>query len=290
MSKLLSGLVTIAISVAPTVLSRPIRGATVVQATDGTQLPLFEVISIRVNNSGASTSALGMEESGDTFTAVNATLARIVQFAFGFRRGDLVVGSPNWAQTIRYDVVAKIGTADVARYHKLTVDQRRLMLQQVLTECCGMKAHFDNRDMPIYALVIAKSGIKMKENHSSDPIRPSGIGPDGQQTHEEALYRSQGKLVGQAIPIRSLALALSSVGLDRPVVDQTDLVGRFDFSIAWKPEPNAGPEDAATIARSDAPETNIFTAIQEQLGLKLEPTKGSVQVLVIDELQKPPEN
>jgi uncharacterized protein (TIGR03435 family) len=213
-------------------------------------------------------------------------MQRIIQFAFNFRRDDLVLGAPDWARSERYDVLAKVAGADVAAYRGMKEEQRRAMLQAVFAERCKMQAHREPRDIPIYALVVAKNGPKMKQAQPGDPA-PVVMDRDGHPTHEDALYRLPGQIKAQQVPMTSLALALSASGLGRQVVDKTGLTGKYDLTLQWTPEQGSSG-DAAPPVEASGP--SIFTAIQEQLGLKLESEKAPVEALVIDHLERPTEN
>jgi uncharacterized protein (TIGR03435 family) len=159
---------------------------------------------------------------------------------------------------------AKLSPEDAAIWQKLRGEERNRqwhqLMRQILEERFAMKAHVEKRELPVYDLVIAKQGSKLKES-----------APDSGGVSNYGL----GKISAKSTPISSLIVNLSG-NVGRVVIDKTGLTGRYDFELNWAPdnEPDAGP--------------SIFTAIQEQLGLRLEPAKASVDVVVIDRLSSPP--
>ena len=159
-----------------------------------------------------------------------------------------------------YDITAKAegdGTP--------TRDQFRLTLQALLADRFQLKVHRNPTEMPVYALVVGKGGPKLKPGSSVDPAI-SGRGMN------YTLNMPKGT-------VAELAHILSRE-VDRPVLDQTGLEGTFDIKLAYKPEYVKNPE----------PGTSVFTALQDQLGLKLEPTKAMIEMLTVDHVEKPSEN
>jgi uncharacterized protein (TIGR03435 family) len=211
-----------------------------------------------------------------------------------------VIGGPSWLDTDRFDIEAK-------NDRTISADQSWLMVQAFLQDRFQLKVHRDTRELPVYNLVSAKGGIKMKSSadqslpHRYDEDDPpnsisdsSALPARGEATFTRA---ASGEIIltGNAmsvspnlairrphsLPPRSLTTLLQGE-LDRPVLDKTNLRGLFDFRIQFAIE---------SLSRNpDVPGTSIFTALQEQLGLRLEPTKGPVEVIVIDSVQKPSEN
>ena len=236
----------------------------------------FDTVSIRPDASGKPFGTLAQPPDSDRFTATNATLERIVAFAFNFRQLNLITGTPAWAQTQRFDMLARIADADLPAYHRLTLDQQRMLLQQALAARTNLHAHLEQRTIPVYALVAAHPSPGLRATPpNSDPVLDS----NGKATVEDHLLTRRGDLEAQSIPLASLALALS-IQADRPVVDRTNLPGLYTFHLQWDPDP-------------DAPDSNhptLFTALPDQLGLRLQPTRASMQVLVLDSLDHPTAN
>jgi uncharacterized protein (TIGR03435 family) len=177
---------------------------------------------------------------------------------------------------------------------KLTEDQRQVeqqpMLQALLAERFKLGLHRETKELPVYNLVIAKNGPKLSEAKPGDTY-PGGLtGLDGGGAHEVRVGR--GVIIGQAIRTGEVAKVLT-LAMGRPVLDKTGLKSIYDVKLEWAPESqgtifNQPRSDAAQSQESSGP--SIFTAIQEQLGLKLESTKGPVEILVIDHVEKPSEN
>jgi uncharacterized protein (TIGR03435 family) len=171
------------------------------------------------------------------------------------------------------------------------------MIQSLLADRFKLKLIHETKELPAYALVVAKNGPKLHEAKPDDTY-PNGIkGPDG-QGHPQMMRMGPGELTGQGLSMASLVHLLSQQ-LGRNVLDHTGLKDKYDFTLKWAPEPGEGmmlrgPEggnpgaESAPPAESSGP--SIFTAIQEQMGLKLESTKAPAEVLVIDHVERPSEN
>jgi uncharacterized protein (TIGR03435 family) len=157
------------------------------------------------------------------------------------------------------------------------------MLVALIEDRFQLKIHRETKEMPVYALVVAKNGTKLKAN-AGEP------GP--------RLRMGRGQLNGTKVPLKMLVQQLAQQ-LGRPVVDKTGLTGDYDFTLTWTPQPGeggamfagpGGPGGPEGPPPSDPDGPSIFAAIQEQLGLKLESDKGPVEILVLDQVEKPTEN
>jgi uncharacterized protein (TIGR03435 family) len=248
--------------------------------------PQFEVVSIKQNMSGEERGLLQISPSGDRVIVRNAPMYRIVGFAFDFRRNDLVEGGPEWTRTERWDIDAKVSDADIAAFHALSFVQQKAMLQQVLIDRCAMRAHVEKKEVPTYALVVAKGGLKMHE------VRPDEMPPvvrdaKGNVVQEWDLTQKHGEVRGRAVPMEALMYGLSTASLDRQVVDHTGLKGEYNFDLAWTPEDEAGGADAGL---ADTTGLSIFTAIQAQLGLRFVAEKDLVDALAIEHIERPTAN
>lgn len=235
----------------------------------------FDVVSVRPNHSGAESMGNGSAPMDDGWTITNMPPEEMLHWAFGLFLSDEIAGLPEWAKHERYDVKAKVSDADVAAFRKV-VDpvQRAPMLQKILVDRFHRKYHYEMKELPVYALVVGKNGIRMTE------IQPA-IGPNGMKDGGgRQLGRGQMRSMGQ--PMKPLVNQLT-MELRRVVVDRTGLKGFYNFTLRWAPDDGAPPE-------GDVAAPSIFTAVQEQLGLKLEATKAPVQVLVIDYLERPSAN
>lgn len=200
----------------------------------------------------------------------------LIASAYGLNIGTerrMIVGGPEWvqSQSDRYEVNAKIGEADLAAMKTMSMEQRReqlaLMKQALLADRFKLKVHFERREMPSYAVVVAKGGAKLT------PAKP------GEVYALSTAARGDGmKMTGTAATVKELVNS-SMLGLGgAPVEDRTGIAGEFDFTLEWS-------RADATAEGSDAP--GIFVAVQEQLGLKLVPAKAMVEVLVIDHIERP---
>lgn len=216
----------------------------------------FEVASIKPTPRGSGNTAMGFEPGG-RFRATGAPLNALIQLAYGVKDFQ-VSGRPKWADSESYDVVAK-PAAGVT----LNRDQLKVAIQALLADRFKLKFHRETRDLPIYSLVVGKNGPKLTKNIDAP-------GPEG-------TIRS-GQLKGSKISMSIFADMLAQL-LDRAVRDDTGISGDFDVKLDW------GPGQTADV---DGP--SIFTALQEQLGLKLNVRKGVVEILIIDSAERPSGN
>lgn len=247
---------------------------------------LFAVASIKPNNGDR---GWRMEFTPDGFTARGVTLRKIVQEAYGVYEEDRMNGGPDWLTSEKFDIEAKIDSADAAGFKDFSLEQRRLMLQKLLADRYKLAVHHETKELPVYALIVAKNGPKFQES-KPDTIDEGPIkGMDGHVTRSK-----RGQLEVNGISMKGLANLLHfSVG--QTVVDQTGLKGRYDLSLQWTPDDVAAPmpKTAEGNQPEAAPELSgpsIFTAVQKQLGLKLEPTKSPLDTIVIDHVEHPSEN
>jgi len=232
------------------------------------KVPAFAVASIRQNQS--LTDQFNVRFTPDGVHIENASLLMIIRAAWGLMNSldDKFIGIPSWAKTEKFNIDAKVDGADVDAYKALTIDQKRLMVQALLADRFKLETHPETREQPIYSLTIAKGGPKLKESH------PAAGAPSNPGMKEY----SKGHLVGENVLISQLVSELTQT-VDRTVEDRTGLAGRYDFALDWAPDDD-----------SNSSKPSLFTATQEQLGLKLEPTKAPVKCLVVDHLEQPSEN
>jgi bla regulator protein BlaR1 len=210
---------------------------------------------------------------------VTAPAQLLILFAYNLPFGSertRILGGPAWLGTEQFEVQAKIDDSLFAAMQKMTPDQQReqvdLMEQSLLADRFKLKVHFETREIPVYALVVARGGARLT------PAK------DGESTSLSSL---NSELTATALPLEDFAQSSLWTPIDgRPVVDQTALKGTYDFTLNWR------QEQAASDA---APETGpalspIFAALQQQLGLKLVPSKASIEVIVIDHIERPSED
>jgi uncharacterized protein (TIGR03435 family) len=226
----------------------------------------YEVSSIKPNNSGPGNSS---GDFGPHLIATNYTLRSLILLAYSIPEFQLI-GGPDWIGTLRFDIEAK--TADGVR--SLGPELILTLLRSLLEDRFQLKVHRETREGAVFNLVVGKNGSKLKEAVENGGHRSGGVG-GGPDTAE---------ITGTGNSIEDLISRLAAQ-VGRPVIDKTNLTGRFDFKLTFNPRPLVSADSPGQSAASD-----IFTALQEQLGLKLESGRGPVEVLVIDSASKPTEN
>jgi uncharacterized protein (TIGR03435 family) len=230
----------------------------------------FDVASVKPSNPN-STNGMVVSAPGGRLHVVNATLKDLIETAYDVRSLQ-IEGGPRWADASKYDVDATPGTPPQgATLPPTGWTNVRFEVQALLKDRFQLQLHRETRTAPIYSLAIAKGGIKLSATHSP----------------QKGINAGQGTMLGEAASMTQLAYKLSRL-LQRPVVNNTGLEGNFDFKLEWTPELGPSAPDGQPVDTSGGP--SIFSALQEQLGLRLEATKGPVDVLVIDHVDKPSEN
>jgi uncharacterized protein (TIGR03435 family) len=231
----------------------------------------FEVASIKPSKPGSDGGGIKPLPGGQTYVATNVPVKLMIKLMFHLNDRQ-ISGGPGWLDTDLYDVEAK---ADGPH----SIDELHVMFQNLLVDRFKLAYHKETRTLPAYELVVDKSGAKLTENQSPEhfdiPVRPRGFGKL-EATHCSMSYFSW----------------ILSQRLDRPVIDQTGLTQFYDFKLEWTPELPPGlaarPDVAANLPPTNGPD--IFTAVREQLGLKLDSHKGPVEVMIIDQVERPSEN
>jgi uncharacterized protein (TIGR03435 family) len=231
------------------------------------KIPQFDVISVKPGKDNMTR----VQFTADGMRGLSVTTQFLLFEGFGGINQNQVIGAPSWSTSDGFDIEAKVAAADLPTLAKMTFEQRRTMFQQILTDRFKLAAHHETRELPIYQLVVGKNGSKLKESSPDDPAA---------KPHGPNMMFGQGKVTATDGSVSMFISALSRQ-LGRIIIDKTGLTGRYDFTLEWTPE-NAAPSEQS------APD--IFTAIQEQLGLKLEPAKGPVDVIVIDHIERPSAN
>ena len=289
----LAGIAVLALVKAPQVRAQEAQPA-------AAPAPSFEVASIKPNRSGSMMVRI-MGRPG-ALNASGITIRQLIANAYGVKDFQ-ISGGPSWISSDRYDIDAKADDAEIETLRKLppeqATQQMSLMLQGLLAERCKLQVTHTSKDLSVYALVVAKTGLKLQEAKPGDTYANGIKGPDGQPLGHGGMVRmGRGQLTGQGIPMRTLVMVLSQQ-LGRTVLDQTGLKGNYDVSLQWTPDPGSPgmmpgpPPGAGPAPDSPPPDTSgpsIFTAVQEQLGLKLDSTKGPVETIVIDDIERPSEN
>jgi uncharacterized protein (TIGR03435 family) len=259
----------------------------------------FEVASIKPNTpDGSGAIRVGIQpQPGGRLTVTNANLRMLIRFAYNIDDAQ-VSGGPSWMDSDRYDITAKAEGNP-------SINEQREMLQTLLAERFGLKFHRDSRELPVYALLPTRTGAKLKEvtDDSGTSDRPAGPGngPIGQRRGVAMMIGGTTQIAG-IMSMVQLSQALANL-VGRKVVDKTGLEGNYDIKLEWTPQPGeiaglrglpagvgAGRGDHDGPPPADPNGVSIFTAVQEQLGLRLESQKGPIDVLIIDSAVKPSEN
>ena len=262
-----------------------------------TPAPTFDVASVKPNKSGDMGIRI-MFQPGGRFEANNASLKTLIQIAYDVRDFQ-ISGGPAWISSDRYDIQAKAEggsqgdlRTETEEQRKADLDRRRLMIQALLADRFKLVVHKESKESTIYALVVAKGGPKLKElppetTPAPDPkeSKDSMDKPDPKRPPRGMMRMGHGELSSQGVKLAALAQSLSNA-VGRPVIDKTGLTGDYSYELKWTPDESQG--GAAPSADANGP--SIFTALQEQLGLKLESQKGQVDSLVIDHAEKASEN
>jgi uncharacterized protein (TIGR03435 family) len=269
--------------------------ASVVALAQSSAKPSFEVASVKPNKSG-DRGMSSAEQAGGRFIATNNTLAILVRNAFNLQESQ-VVGLPDWGASERFDIVAK-----AEQEFPKTAERPRLaqlMLQSLLEERFKLVSHRETRDLPAYALVVARADSRLGPQLKQSDVdcaalaaarRAAGSAPASgggsasttgstppvlAQRRPCTMTMAGGVLRGGSVAMANLVATLSSV-VQRIVVDRTGLTGGFDFDLTFSMEQS-----------TDTGNPSVFTAVQEQLGLKLESVRVPMQVLVVDSVERP---
>jgi len=257
--------------------------------------PMFEVASIKRDTSSEGNARV-TDAPGGRFIASRIPLRRVIQFAY--RGNEDFIGGPDWIDSDRWNIEAKAADGTVPPRTGLpdmtTPDTIALMVQSLLEDRFQFKAHTETRNLPLFELTVAKGGPKMKlSEDQTPPAALQGAGGRGTGLTRGAMRLGRGDFEGQAQTMEIFAKALGALYAGRPVIDKTGLKGLYDIKLQWNPDPvlNGPAAPPAAGNGSTAPSgPSLFTAIEEQLGLKLESSRGPLPVLVIDNVQKPSEN
>jgi uncharacterized protein (TIGR03435 family) len=266
--------------------------------------PAFEVASVRENKSGESSAQI-QPGAGGRFTATNMPLRGLITFAYQVRPFQ-IEGAPDWTGAARYDIVAKADREFPPPGLGPTAEPplAMLMLRTLLVDRFMLASHFDMREAPIYTLSLARADGRLGPQLTTSTtdcaaIRKQAMGrnglaqppPTAGDRIQCGLRMSAARMELGAAPIATLAEGLSTM-VQRPVIDRTGLMGNYDALLTFQAEalPGFGGGASPPPPAGDSNAPSLFTALQEQLGLKLEPARGPVQMLVIDRIERPVED
>jgi uncharacterized protein (TIGR03435 family) len=238
--------------------------------------PVFEVATIKPSQPGRPGKLIRVQ-TGRHISTLNTSLSDLISFAYGVHAHQ-ITGGPDWLETDKYDLAAQPDGEG-----EPNDKQWKMMLQKLLADRFKLTFHHDKKELTVYAIVVGKTGSKLTKSEG-DPNGLPGL-----------FFRGLGALNARNATMTDFAGVMQSAVLDRPVVDQTELPGRYDFKLNWTPDENQfgglGMRPPAPADNADpAANPDLFTAIQEQLGLRLKPAKEPVDVLVIDRVEKPSAN
>jgi len=256
-----------------------VLGSCYASAQPAAPRPEFEVASIKPNKSGDSR-VMVAPAPGGRFTATNIPLQYLVASAYGIQQSFQLSGAPPWLLSERYDIEAKAAGDP-------SFDAMLSMLQTLFEDRLQLKFHRETKEMQVYALAVSKPG-KLRQSEDE-------CGEQGKLAAATCRFMIlPGHLGGQKETIGQLVDALSSV-TDRVVLDKTNLKGKYAISVDYTPDQGQLPSLAGGTSWPPPPSIDpngpsLFTALQERLGLKLEPGKGPVEILVIDHVERPSEN
>jgi uncharacterized protein (TIGR03435 family) len=252
---------------------------TLAAAAHAQQAPTYDVVSIHPNNSLSGSVRMSTDPGILKFT--NVTLKQMISYAYGIREG-LIDGLPGWAESAHFDISAKVVDPDLVALNAMDRQQRAAMIIPMLADRFGVKAHTETKELAVYELIVIKSGPKFKEY-----VAPAGDQPArGPNMGAGSINIQNYDMHATGVPMASLAETLSRQ-VDKTVIDKTALPGKYDFELKYTPD-NARINGAAAEPTDQAPD--IYTALQEQLGLKLVAGKGPVLTLTVDQVKQPTEN
>src|SRR5688572_10036139 len=255
----------------------------------------FEVASVKPSMSTQPGARFAVQASGRLVMA-NVPAGAVVLEAYGLQDYSQLVGAPDWIKVDRFDIEAKAPSDFPITSASLgaATSPLRPMLRSLLAERFNLVAHVEHRQVPMYALVRARTDGKLGPNLSSTQtdcaaLRASGQLPATQSGERPkcGLVGSVGSLMAGGISISQLVTLVIAPRVGRPVVDRTQLIGYYDMTLTFLADDLVPP---GQIPPADANSPTLTTAIEEQLGLKLESTKGVSEVLVIDRIERPTEN
>jgi len=253
--------------------------------------PQFEVAAIKENRSGNGPVSVTGLYRGDRLTATNVSLMTLISLAYKVKIFQ-ISGAPSWVASDRFDIAAKADAEAAARSQMLP------MLQALLEDRFQLATHRETKESPMFAITVAKNGPKIHAVDEDDCVVPAAgalppvIVPGQTPVAACGGFMGVGNRVnGRRVSMNQLATVLEGI-LGRTVVDQTGLTGYFDFNFEWIPDlgPTSPGNPGDTPPSANSGEPSVFTALQEQLGLTAKSTRGPVDVLIIDHVERPSAN
>ena len=238
--------------------------------------PSYDVVSIKPNKTGSGRVSVHIDDGN--FDAFNVSLKSMILSAYGLKEAQ-VFGLPKWGESARFDIKAKIISPDKKALAALSPEQFRSMQQPILTDRFQLTFHHETKILPIYELVVVKGGPRFKQITPAELASDEGVNG----VHAGGMSIHNRNLVATGVPLSSLADHLSGQ-LNRIVLDKTGLAGKYNLQLSWS------PDDAGPPAPDSAAPPDIYTALEEQLGLKLQPGKAEIETFVVDHAELPTED
>jgi len=234
--------------------------------------PSFDVFTVKLSRPDEQ--QRGIRLQGQTISVYNMTMSQLMMIVYDVHPHQ-IIGAPSWFESERFDITAKAAGDGQPNF-----DQARIMMRKLFADAFKLTLHNETRELPVYTLSLARSGSRLSKS-------------DSDKTDPFIINRGPGTTSFSSTSMADLCRYFQQGPVDRPVLDQTGLAGRFDFALVWStPEmqqANVSTTNALGNDRADPP-PDLFTAVQQQLGLKLEAAKKPLSVLIIDKAEKPSEN
>jgi uncharacterized protein (TIGR03435 family) len=261
-------------------------------------LPTFEVATVKPNHHD-----LGKYHSessrwnDNSYQIENFSLRELIRAAYDARSNAQVIGGPDALLDTRWDIDAKIGDDDYTQMEKLPREGRyrevHLMQQALLAERFGLKFHVETRELPVFDLVVDKSGAKLQPGTPKPPPASASAAKPAQQgtTARIGFHQADVIVTDSTLQILTAILAQQPEIDGRLVLDKTGLTGKYAFSLHWQPEHvYADAPGTKPVSDADGDGPSLFSALRDQLGLRLKPAEGQVQVIVVDAVSPPTPN
>jgi uncharacterized protein (TIGR03435 family) len=231
----------------------------------------FEVATIKPTGPSPRSRFITMQ--GHQFVARNHALKTLIAAAYNLTPR-AILGGPSWIDSDRFDILAK-----PAGEVRPTLEEQMAMLRKLLADRFKLTFHREQKEFSIFTLTVARNGPKLREG--TDP-------PEGPKPLVFVIYPQRAALPARNATMGEFASVLQRSALDRPVVDKTGLTGRYDFDLEWTPDESQFGGQAPQASEPTRPD--LFTAMQEQLGLRLQATRGPIEAFMIDHAERPTEN
>jgi len=217
----------------------------------------------------------GVRVQGVRLFMTSTSLVDVMMFAYGVHQMQ-VVGGPEWVKTEKFDLLIQPNMPG-----RPSTAQMRSIVRKLLADRFKLVLHHAHKELPVYGIVVAKGGPKMTPTTAESVATNTAMGG-----YSEGVFGAKNATMSEFA-----SLMQRYVGLDRPIVDHTGFSGKYDFKLSWTPDPLQSNGNSPSRTTNDAnADPDFFTAIQEQLGLKLQPVKEPTDVLVIDSVEQPSEN